>query len=48
MICFYTLQPITFVDDTNLFSCHSNIKDLFKDVNLELNKITAKQNGKTK
>ena len=31
------LQPITFSDDTNLFSSHSNIKDLFNNVNLELN-----------
>ena len=26
-------------DDTNLFSSHSNIKDLFNNVNLGLNKI---------
>ena len=28
-----------FTDDTNLFSSHSNIKYLFNNVNLELNKI---------
>ena len=33
------LQLIMFADDTNLFSSHSNIKDLFNNVNLELNKI---------
>ena len=35
------LQPIMFADDTNLFSSHSNIKDLFNNVNLELNKIVV-------
>ena len=30
-----------FADDTNLFSSHSNIKDLFNNVNLELNKIAV-------
>ena len=30
-----------FVDDTNLFSSHSNIKYLFNNVNLELNKIAV-------
>ena len=30
-----------FADDTNLFSSHSNIKDLFSNVNLELNKIAV-------
>ena len=28
-----------FADDTNLFSSHSNVKYLFNNVNLELNKI---------
>ena len=28
-----------FADNTNLFSSHSNIKDLFNNVNLGLNKI---------
>ena len=27
------LQPIVFSDDTNLFSSHSKIKDLFNNVN---------------
>ena len=35
------LQPIMFVDDTNLFSSHRNIKYLFNNVNLELNKIAV-------
>ena len=35
------LQSIMFADDTNLFSSHSNIKDLFNKVNLELNKIAV-------
>ena len=35
------LQPIMFADDTNLFSSHSNIKDLFNNVNLELSKIVV-------
>ena len=35
------LQPIMFAENTNLFSSHSNIKDLFDNVNLELNKITV-------
>ena len=35
------LQPIMFADDTNLFSSHSNIKDLFNNVNVELNKIVV-------
>ena len=30
-----------FADDTNLFSSHSNIKDLFNNVNLELSKIVV-------
>ena len=30
-----------FVDDANLFSSHDNIKDLFNNVNLELNKIVV-------
>ena len=30
-----------FADDANLFSSHSNIKDLFNNVNLELNKIAV-------
>ena len=30
-----------FADDTNLFSSHSNIKDLFNNLNLELNKIAV-------
>ena len=30
-----------FVDDRNLFSSHSNIKDLFNNLNLELNKIAV-------
>ena len=30
-----------FVDDTNLFSSHSNIKNLFNNVNLELNKVAV-------
>ena len=34
------LQPIMFADDTNLFSSHSNIKELFNNVNLELDKIS--------
>ena len=33
------LQPIMFADNKNLFSSHSNIKDIFNNVNLELNKI---------
>ena len=28
-----------FADDTSLFSSHGSIKDLFNNVNLELNKI---------
>ena len=35
------LQPIMFADDTNLLSSHDNIKDLFNNVNLELNKIAV-------
>ena len=35
------LQPIMFAEDANLFSSHSNIKDLFNNVNLELNKIAV-------
>ena len=35
------LQSIMFAHDTNLFSSHSNIKDLFNKVNLELNKIAV-------
>ena len=35
------LQPIMFAEDTNLFSSHSNTKDLFNNVNLELDKITV-------
>ena len=31
-----------FADDTNLFSSHSNIIDLFNNVNLELNKIAVR------
>ena len=34
------LQP-TFVAYTNPFSSHNNIKDLFNNVNLELNKIAV-------
>ena len=30
-----------FANDTNLFSSHSNIKDLFNDLNLGLNKIAV-------
>ena len=30
-----------FANDTNLFSSHSNIKALFNNVNLELNKIAV-------
>ena len=30
-----------FADDRNLFSSHGNIKDLFNNVNLELNKIAV-------
>ena len=30
-----------FADDTSLFSSNSNIKDLFNNVNLELNKIAV-------
>ena len=30
-----------FADDTNLLSSHDNIKDLFNNVNLELNKIAV-------
>ena len=30
-----------FADNTNLFPSHSNTKDLFNNVNLELNKIVA-------
>ena len=30
-----------FADDTNLFSSHSNIKDLFNNVNIELNKVAV-------
>ena len=30
-----------FADDTNLFSSLSNIKDLFNNVNLELNNIAV-------
>ena len=39
------LQPIMFADDTNLFSSHSNIKYLFNNVNLELNKIEVSLKG---
>ena len=35
------LQTIMFADDKNLFLCHGNIKDLFNNVNLELNKIAV-------
>ena len=35
------LQPIMFADNTNLFSSFSNIKDLFNNANLELNKIAV-------
>ena len=35
------LQPIMFADDANLFSPQSNIKVLFINVNLELNKISV-------
>ena len=38
---FNILQPIMFVDDINLFSSHSNIKDLFNDLNLGRNKIAV-------
>ena len=43
MICNISdiLQPIMFPDDTNLFSSHGNIKDLFNNVNLELNEIAV-------
>ena len=30
-----------FADDTNLFSSNGNIKDLFSNVNIELNKISV-------
>ena len=30
-----------FADDTNLFPSHGNIKDLFNNLNLELNKIAG-------
>ena len=33
------LEPTMFADDTNLFFCHKNIKDLFQAVNLELGKV---------
>ena len=35
------LQLIMFADDTNFFSSHDNIKDLFNNVNLEINKIAV-------
>ena len=35
------LQPIMSAEDANLFSSHSNIKDLFNNVNLELSKIAV-------
>ena len=36
---FNILQPKMFADDANLFSSHSNIKDLFNNAKLDLNKI---------
>ena len=41
MICivFLILQSVILANDTNLFSSHGNIKDLFNDMNLKLNKI---------
>ena len=35
------LQPITFADDTNLFTSPGNIKDLFNNVDLKLSKISV-------
>ena len=35
------LQPITFAADTNLFTSPGNIKDLFNNVDLKLNKISV-------
>ena len=37
--CSEKLNPIMFVDDTNLFLSRINIDDLFSDMNYELNKI---------
>ena len=41
MICivFLILQSVILANDTNLFSSHGNIKDLFSDMNLKQNKI---------